>query len=713
MGNVGIDSGRKHSSLLSGSDSADTLAVDIVFAAASEVGNTGQGMPTRWVYLLLVGGFCGMMAVQAQTLPAVDLANMTLEDLMNVQVTSVSKKEQKLSHTAAAVYVISQEDIRRSGATNIPDLLRQAPGVDVAQIDANTYAISIRGFNDRLADKVLVTIDGRTVYTPTTSGVYWDQQDVPLEDIDRIEVIRGPGGTVWGANAVNGVINIITKNANDTKGGLVRTGGGSQVAAGGLAQYGGEIGQGGAYRVFENYSNTGSLTLPDGQRAADGWHMFHTGFRSDWTLSPTDTLTVQGDFMQTGEGQTISVVFANALPLMRTFNDSVVTGSGNLQERWNHTLANGSTTSLQVYVDRNDRHDEGVHEGLDTFDIDFQHHWRIGSRNDIVWGLGYRFTSDGHTAGYGKTYLPLSQANNLFSVFFQDQIRIAESVSITLGSKLEHQPYTGFQFEPSAQMVWTPTDRQTVWLSGSQAVRAVNREEEGLQIEPYTFELPGGGFGVAQYSGNTKSQVERLRDFEIGYRAQPVKQFSVDVASFAGLYHNLETLDPGEPYFTTDQGPPHLVLPSLFGNTASAHTYGAEVFANWNATSRWRISAGYTAIHLNVILDPGSQDPNEPERADNTPENQIQVRSQLNLAHNLEWDSAVYYVGHLRDGGNGPVAAYTRVDTRVGWRIGRHIELSVAGQNLLTPRHAEFHDAYEVNHTLVERSVLGKITLRF
>src|SRR5580704_10973446 len=394
--------------------------------------------PILWVYLLLVWGLCGAMAIQAQTPPAADVANMTLEDLMNVQVTSVSKNEQKLSQTGAAIYVISQEDIRRSGATNIPDLLRQAPGVDVAQIDANTYAISIRGFNDRLADKVLVMIDGRTVYTPTISGVYWDQQDVPLEDIDRIEVIRGPGGTVWGANAVNGVINIITKNAGETKGGLVRTGGGSQNTASGLVQYGGEIGQSGAYRVFENYSNTGNLTLPGGQGAADGWHMFHTGFRSDWTLSPHDTMTVQGDFMQTGEGQTISVVFANALPLMRTFNDSVATGAGNFLARWNHTLSNGSTMSLQVYYDRYNRFDEGVHEGLGTFDFDFQHHLRIGSRHDIVWGVGYRSTSDNHTAGYGKTYVPLSQANSLFSVFAQDQIRIAEALSLTIGTKLEH-----------------------------------------------------------------------------------------------------------------------------------------------------------------------------------------------------------------------------------------------------------------------------------
>jgi len=673
----------------------------------------GRRRQTLWINFLLAWGLFGTTGSWAQNPSATNLTDISLEDLMNIQVTSVSKKEQKLSQTGAAAYVITQEDIRRSGATNIPDLLRQAPGVEVAQIDANTYAISIRGFNDRLADKVLVMIDGRTVYTPTTSGVYWDQQDVPLEDIDRIEVIRGPGGTVWGANAVNGVINIITKSAGDTKGGLVRADGGSQGAAGGLAQYGGEIGHSGAYRAFENYSNTGNLTLPDGQSAADGWHMFHSGFRSDWTLSPHDTMTVQGDFVQTSEGQTISVVFANALPLMRTFNDAVATGAGNFLGRWNHTLSNGSTMSLQVYFDRYDRHDEGVHEGLDTLDIDFQHHWRIGPRNDIVWGLGYRFTSDSHTAGYGKTYMPLSEANNLFSVFAQDQIRLAESLSLTVGSKLEHQPYTGFQFEPSAQLVWTPTDRQTVWISASQAVKEVSREQEALQIEPYTFALPGGGFGVAQYNGNTKAVAERFRDFEIGYRTQPVKQFSVDVTAFGGLYHNLETLDPGAPYFTTDQGPPHVVLPFFFGNTADARTYGAEVFANWNVTSRWRISAGYSAIHLNVILDPGSQDTNQTERADNTPENQVQVRSQLNLTRTLEWDSAAYYVGHLRDGGNGPVPAYTRVDTRLGWRMGRHIELSLAGQNLLAPRHAEFHDAYEVNDTLVQRSVLGKITLRF
>jgi iron complex outermembrane receptor protein len=649
-----------------------------------------------------------------QAPPPPDLTQVSIEDLMNIQVTSVSRKEEKLSRTAAAIFVISQEDIRRSGASTIPDLLRMVPGVDVAQIDANTDAISIRGFNGRLADKVLVMIDGRTVYTPTTSGVYWDQQDVPLEDIDRIEVIRGPGGSVWGANAVNGVINIITKNARDTQGVLVSAGGGSQDTARALVQYGGTMGQNAAYRVFENYSNTGNLTQPDSRtQAADGWHMFHSGFRSDWTPEARDTLTVQGDFMQTGEGETISVVFANQLPLMRTFNDAVITGEGDLLARWNHIFANGSDASLQVYFDRTERHDLGVFEGLDTVDLDFQHHLRVGSRNDVVWGFGYRFTTDEHVAGYGKTYVPLYQDNNLVSTFIQDEIKLTDSVSFIAGSKFEREPYAGFQYEPSARLVWAPTGRQTIWASASQAVKQVSREETGLVIDPYTFPTPGGGFAVVQYLGNPKSTVERLRDFEVGYRAQMSTRFSLDLSIFSSYYHDMQSLNAGVPYFTDDAGPPHLVLPYVFGNSADGRTYGAEIFANWNITPRWKISPGYSAIHLKVVNDPGTSDADELERADSTPENQIQVRSFLNLPHNLEWDTTVYYVGRLRDGGNGPVPAYTRLDTRFGWRPRKAVEFSLVGQNLLAPLHTEFHDAYELQNTLVQRSVFGKVTWRF
>lgn len=661
---------------------------------------------------LLVAGLAPVDGL-AQQPPQNDLTQVSMEDLLNVQINSVSKKDQELLKAAAAIFVISQEDIRRSGAATIPDLLRMVPGIDVAQVDANTSAISIRGFNSRLVDKVLVLIDGRTVYTPTTSGVYWDQQDVPLENIERIEVIRGPGGTVWGANAVNGVINIITKSSRDTQGVVVSATGGTRGDARGLVQYGGQAGSKGTYRVFESYSNTGNLTESNGQPAADGWHLFHSGFRSDWKLSPHDTMTVEGDAVQTSEGQTITVVRANALPQMPTFNDSITVNQGDVLTRWNHTLSNGSSTSLQVYYDRYNRRDFGLAEIVDTLDFDFQHHIALGSRNDIVWGGGYRFSTDSHVAGYGKTYVPLNLSTNLFSTFIQDEFRINGSLAFIVGSKFERQPFAGFQVAPSAQLIWTPTERQSVWLSAAEANREVSRDQTGLLVYPFVFPVPGGGFGVQQISGNPDAQPERLRDLEIGYRAQATERFSLDLTGFASHYRDLRTADLGTPYFTTDDGPPHVVLPVIFGNGGRATTYGAELFGNWNVASRWKLRAGYSAIHLNLALTPGNHNNDLYEHVASTPENQFQIRSLLNLSHHVEWDSTLYYVGRLRDGGDGPVPAYTRVDTRLGWRFGTSLELSLVGQNLLSPRHPEFHDAYEIRRTLMERSVFGRVTWRF
>jgi iron complex outermembrane receptor protein len=652
------------------------------------------------------------IAGQVQGPAPIDLRQASLEDLMDITVTSVSRKEQKLSKTGAAVFVINQEDIRRSGATNIPDLLRTVPGVDVAQIDANTWAISIRGFNDRYADKVLVLVDGRTVYTPTTSGVYWDQLDVPLEDIDRIEVTRGPGGTVWGANAVNGVINILTKSADATQGTTVSAGGGSQGTARGLAQYGGEIGQSATYRVFGDYSNQGNLTASDGiSGAADGWHMSHGGFRSDWKISPTDSLTSQGDFVQTGEGQTINVVFAGQLPLQRTFNDAVDTDSGNLLTRWTHKLANGSDTSLQVYFDRYNRHDEGVHEALNTLDIDFQHHLRFQARHDIVWGAGYRVTADDHTDGYGKSYTPVARTNNLFSTFVQDEISLADSLSFTLGAKFEHNAYTGFAWEPGIKLLWQPTQRQAVWVSASRAIVQTSREEANLMVDQYVFPTQGGGFGVAEVLGNPQAKAETLYDFEAGYRVQVNTRFSLDIATFSSYYDDLSNVTQEDPFVAQNLGQPYLVVPYVFEYVARAHTYGAEIAGVWSVRPRWRITPSLSAIHLVTSNDNGGTEVSEDE--DNTPQFQAQIRSSLDLTKNLDWDVSIDHVGRLRDGGDGAVPAYNRLDTRLAWRAGKFVELSVVGQNLLTPLHAEFHNAYEVRRTLVERSGFGKITWRF
>jgi iron complex outermembrane receptor protein len=649
----------------------------------------------------------------AQTSASRDLGQYSLEDLMNVQVTSVSKREQKLSKAGAAIYVINQEDIRRSGAVNIPDLLRMVPGVHVAQINAHTWAISIRGFTDKYGDKVLVMIDGRSVYTPLTSGVNWDQQDVPLEDIDRIEVIRGPGGTVWGANAVNGVINIITKSSKATPGGLISAGVGSQEGAQGLIQYGGGIGRNGAYRVFGNYANLGNSPAPGGESITDGWHKAHAGFRSDWQLSPKDTMTVQGDLFQSREGQTIDTLLTNDLPREAILDDQITVGAGNVLGRWDHSLSNGSSTTLQVYYDGYDRRERGLGEIRNTVDVDFQHHLTLGSRHNIEWGGGYRVTSDNITPGYATRYTPAQRTENLFSTFVQDNIGLTPSLGLTLGTKIEHNSYTGLEYEPSGQLVWNLNDRQTLWVSASRAIRQPARADFHLRADVAAFPLDGGGFGIVELTGNVNRNAERLYDFEAGYRAQVIPRLSLDVTAFSSYYHGLQTNEPGVPFFTMDPAPFHLVVPTIFDDNAHAHNYGAEVSTNWSVTHRWRISPGYSFLQMHVAGDPASQDPDPGAIAKESPKHQFQIRSFLNLTRKLDWEAAVFEVGGLKDSGNGATPSYTRIDSRLGWRVGESLELSIVGQNLLSPAHAEYHDTFAILHTLAPRSVFCKVTWRF
>jgi iron complex outermembrane recepter protein len=646
----------------------------------------------------------------AQTAGSSDLTQASLEDLMNIQVTSVSKKDQKLFKAGASVFVITQVDIRRSGARNIPDLLRMVPGVDVARIDANTWAISIRGFNTRYSDKVLLLIDGRSVYTPSFSGVYWDQQDVPLENIDRIEVIRGPGGTVWGANAMNGVINIITKNSKDTQGGLITLGTGSEENASALAQFGGAAGGHGTYRAFGNYSNTEPSNLLNGGEGADGWHSLHGGFRSDWNLSSVDSLTVQGDLFETREGQTLTTVLDRQLPTVATFSDRIRVDGGNLLGRWNHQFQNGSDSSLQIYYDRFNRTDEAIDEILNTVDVDFQHHFTAGSRHDIVWGGGFRQYSDNLTAGYDVAFTPAKKTDDLFSAFAQDQISLFKSLDFIIGSKVEHNPYSGFDWEPSAQLVWTPTNHQAVWLSASQAVRQPSRMDSAIRYDITTVPLDNNTFGVLTLLGNPKTETEKLRNYELGYRTQLGRRLSLDFAAFRSYYRNLETSEPGDPFTVDTPGAPNVILPLYIKNLAKAQTYGGEIFANWNVARRWRVSPGVSLIHMRIAKDASSQDTTVQAAAGDTPEHQFSIRSFVSLKRNLDWDTSVFFVGQLADG---PIPAYTRVDTRVGWRIGERLELSIAGQNLLRPFHVEFANAFEVNATQTERSVVGKVTWQF
>jgi len=651
---------------------------------------------------------CAPVAVVAQTSTPRDLTKIPLEDLMNVQVVSVSRKEQKLSQTGAAVFVITQDDIHRSGAANIPDVLRMAPGVNVARVDANAWAISIRGFTSRYSDKLLVLIDGRSVYSASFSGVYWDQVDVPLEDIERIEIIRGPGGTSWGANAVNGVINIITMSSKATQGALLVAQGGSGELPE-LAQYGGKTGPTATYRAFGRYRNTNSSLNTAGGTAADGWHAYHGGFRFDWEPSERDSVMLEGDLHQAAEGQTVTTVLSDHLPAVPTFNDRITVTSGNLQARWNHKLKT-SDFSVGLYYNHDNRLDQGLIEKSNTFDIDFVHHVAISSRHDLVWGLGYRVTNDSMSSGYSVRWSPPKRTSNLYSEFLQDEITLTKSAHLTIGTKIEHNSYTGFEYEPSAQFVWTPTARQTIWLSAARAIRQPSRQDTDIVYDAAVISLGGGAFGVVTFVGNKDIKAEQLRNYEAGYRTQITRRLSVDIVGFGGSYRHLETSEFPVLSFASTPAPPHVVLSSLLAANASARTYGGEIFSTWSVTSRWRLSPGYSLIHialhapselgsLNAKLVPGD-----------TPKHQVQFRSTLGLRSNLDWDTSLYFVGKLI---TTPIPSYTRLDMQLRWRAGEALELAVTGQNLLTPRHAEFGDGFAVAHTQVLRSVLGKITWRF
>jgi len=671
--------------------------------------NPNLGRRLAYLGFTLTLGLSAIAVGAAQPPPQTDLSRLDVEDLMNIKVTSVSKREQSLSRTAAAVFVINQEDIRRSGATNIPDLLRMAPGVDVEQIDNNAWAISIRGFNARYSNKVLVLIDGRTVYTPSFSGVFWEHLDMPLENIDRIEVIRGPGATVWGANAVNGVISIFTKSSKDTKGGLVTAGGGSQVYGAGLVQYGGTAGQDGAYRAFGKYFDIGNSAMANGSPAADHWMREHAGFRADRDFSSRDSVMVEGDLFANQASQTRRDGFIPT-PFDHIYNQSLDAAGGDVLARWNHTLAGGSQTTLQTYFDTYRRTDMGLPEVMRTFDLDFEHHIAAGDRHDIVWGLGYRMSTSAISPGYTSSFTPPSQTNSLYGGFLQDEIRASNSLWLTIGAKLEHNGYSGVQAEPSARLAWNaPGSRHTIWAAASKALRQPSRADTSIQTDLETIPISSDAVQVLRIVGNPRIEEEELRDYELGYRAEFTKTLSFDAATFLSFYRNLQTVEP-QPMIIIPGSPMQFVIPMLYENMARAVTYGGELSLRWKPTSRWRISPGYSYLHATIRQDPSSTGTSEFTLATAFPQNMFQIRSSLSLPKRTEFDQSLYYTAQLP---GGSIPGHARLDLRLARHFGERAEVSLVGQNLLRPRATEFGDANSIIGTQAVRSVYGQITWRF
>lgn len=643
---------------------------------------------------------------------------MTGEALLFLELPTVvtaAKREQPLSEVPAAVHVITQEDIRRSGAASIPELLRLVPGIEVARINANMWAITARGFNARFANKLLVLLDGRVVYDPEFAGVFWDVQDTLLEDIDRIEVIRGPGGTLWGANAVNGVINIITKRAEATQGTLLSARAGSEERFSGSVRRGGRLGETGHWRVYAKYFDRDEGEGAAGSEAADDWRQWRTGFRLDGKGGKRDDLTLQGDLYggKSGAGVSLSTLTS---PFRKTFTTDDEVSGANLLGKWKRTLSASSDLVFQLYYDRAERErlTEDFRRDRDTFDLDFQHRLSPGERQEIVWGLGYRYNRDDFGNTFSVSFHPDSRETHLLSAFVQDEIALVpERWFFTIGSKLEHNDFTGFEIQPSARLRWAPSRRHTLWTAVTRAVRTPSRSQDDIRINFLVlppFGPPPATKQVFSILGDRSTDAEELWAFEAGWRSSPTERLSLDVAAFYNDYDNLSTLESATPFAETLGGETVKVVPLTFCNDLKGETYGVEVSADWRATEKWRWSAAYSFLRLQLHGDSKQARDEAEETEGSSPRNQFQLRSQLNLPHNLEFDAALYYVDNLSAQ---DVPSYLRLDTRLGWRPVKDVEVSLALFNLLDDHHPEFGPSEGTALTEVERSFYAKVTWRF
>jgi iron complex outermembrane receptor protein len=611
------------------------------------------------------------------------LKKLSIEQLMNLQVTSVSKRPERLAQAASAIEVITGDDIRRSGASSLPEALRLAVNLQVAQVDSRQWAIGARGFNGTTTNKLLVLIDGRTVYTPLYSGVFWDVQQVPLADIDRIEVISGPGATLWGSNAVNGVINVITKHAKDSDGLLVSGGGGTQLQGFGTVRYGGALGSDAHYRVYGTGFAREASVRPASTDAGDDWHLEQGGFRMDWDASSASQVTLQGDLYDGRIGQ--------LTPSGQPNPGDVAVSGRNVIAKWSRTMSERSNLAVQLYYDRTHRDIPNVFaEDLDLYDVDLQHEVRLGTRHDVVWGLGYRLMNDRVANGASLAFLPADVTRQWFTGFVQDEIALVPNrLHVALGSKVEHNDYTGFEIEPSGRISWQLSPSGLLWTAVSRALRTPSRIDRELFIPsqpPYSL---AGGPGFHS---------EEELAYELGYRHQH-GVLAVSVATFYSRYYGLRSLERFNPPALT---------PIIIGNGQDGESYGAKLVADYWLTSEWRLHAGYTELRVHIWPKPGSTDMTRGSGESQSPDRQFLLQSSLDLPAHLRLDGGLRAIGAIAVA---QVPAYAELTANLTWQPTASVGLSVVGQNLLHDQHAEFQ--LPTPRREIQRGVYGQVEWRF
>lgn len=613
---------------------------------------------------LLAGAFLAlaMQSAYADRDNSIQLASLSLEELANIQITSVSKKVERLSDAAASVYVITNEALRRSGATSLPDALRLAPNLQVARISAQNYAISARGFNSSTANKLLVLIDGRTVYTPLYSGVFWDAQDIMLDDVDRIEVISGPGGTLWGTNAVNGVINVIMRAAKDTSKGLLAASI-SKAEPDAAFRYGGEINGNTQYRVYGRTNRRDHTSTERGSAVHDGWNNAHAGFRVDTEFNQ-DLVTAQGELMRANLDQLTLPGRADVSGL-------------NVLTRWHRSVAGAASIDLAAYYDRTERNFPGsYHETLDIVDIQLEHALPKTGMHAPVWGASYRRSNDRMDNSKALAFLPAQLHQSWSSLFVQDDFQLGDSVHLMGGVRLERNDYTGLETLPNIRLSWKPDSAQLLWSSLSRAVRAPSR------IDRDFFAPSTAPFVLA---GNDNFRSELANVLEVGYRSQPSAELSYSATLFYADYDYLRSLER---------------LASgvyVIGNKMEGSNHGIEAWATYQATPNLRLSGGATAMRQNLHLKAGSNDASGTSGAGNDPRHTWQLRAAWDASAGISVDVTLRAVGALP---RPAVPSYHALDLRFGWQLRPGLELSLVAKDLLAGKHPEFG-------TLPNRSEIG------
>ncbi|MGH8125008.1 MAG: TonB-dependent receptor plug domain-containing protein [Rhodanobacteraceae bacterium] len=624
-----------------------------------------------WVAIAWTGFASAQGALQE------DLGKLSLQDLGKIVVTSVAKNPEPLADAPASVYVITHEEIMRSGATTLPEILRLAPNLGVFQLSSSNYIVTSRGLSgnqsaQNFPNKLLVLIDGRSVYSPLFSGIYWDQQYVLPENIDRIEVINGPAGTLWGANAVNGVINIITRRASETQGGVLEFGYGNHESSASI-QYGGKLGKNAWYRVYAHDFYQRSFDNSTGQNAQDRWSAPQAGFRVDWDVDSADSMMLEGNILHSREGQ------PNA--------PDVLSSGGNLLARWRHASANGSNFQLQTYFD--DGHSGATLTAgggsLSTWDIEAQQDFTIGDRHHVTWGAGgriYRYRLRPSIRSDGSLlWNPASDTQNLANVFVQDQIALGASTQATVGLKAEHDPYSGWSWMPSAKLAWKASAGTLLWASAARSVRTPTVFDTSVME---VVNMPTGP--VDFLNGNPDYRTEKLTAYEAGVRTQWTSRFTLSLSLYYNIYDDLRSIEVSPTF-----------LPLLWGNGMRGHTYGADLWGGWSVTHWWKLGAGVSEEREYFRYKPESAGLLGTAVAGDDPDHRAFLRSSMNLGSRWTLEADLRQIGALPDP---QLPGYTELDARLGWNPNDKLEISLSGMNLLHPWHLEYPDGDRIGRTV-------------